>query len=249
MLFESNKYSKWYFLIVGNASSRGKLETYSEKHHIIPKSIGGSNKKENIVVLTAREHFVCHLLLTKMLSGNAKRKMIYACWQLSNQKNANQQQRHKVSSRTYEIARKMFAECHSINMQQNHPLKNEENKQKHQLGVDRRGPTSTKGSKRSELTKEKLRNKIWTEKAIQTRLNNCLKSAAARKGQPWTDKRRQSILNTYLQKNLQIAMEIIALHDRGLNNLQISKQLQITWDKVKYSLQHREDFETYKLSH
>ena len=57
------------------------------------------------------------------------------------------------------------------------------------------------------------------------------------------------MLNTYLQKNLQIAMEIIALHDSGLNNLQISKQLQITWDKVKYSLQHREDFETYKLSH
>jgi hypothetical protein len=44
-------------------------------------------------------------------------------------------------------------------------------------------------------------------------------------------------------------MEIIALHDSGLNNLQISKQLQITWDKVKYSLQHREDFETYAVSH
>ena len=245
MLFESNKYSKWYFLIVGNASSRGKLETYSEKHHIIPKSIGGSNKKENIVVLTAREHFVCHLLLTKMLSGNAKRKMIYACWQLSNQKNVNQQQRHKVSSRTYEIARKMFAECHSINMQQNHPLKNEENKQKHQLGVDRRGPTSTKGSKRSELTKEKLRNKIWTEKAIQTRLDNCLKSAAARKGKTWSKEHRTSRLTTYLQKNLQIATQIIALHDCGLNNLQISKQLNVSWEKVKYSLLHREDFETY----
>ena len=109
-------------------------------------------------------------------------------------------------------------------------------------------PTSL-GRKHKESTKEKLRNKVWTEKAIQTRIDNCLKSAAARKGQPWTDKRRQSILNTYIKKNLQIAMEIIALHDSGLNNLQISKQLQITWDKVKYSLQHREDFETYAVSH
>ena len=44
-------------------------------------------------------------------------------------------------------------------------------------------------------------------------------------------------------------MQIIALHDRGMNNLQISKQLQITWDKVKYSLQHRKDFETYAVNH
>jgi hypothetical protein len=41
---------------------------------------------------------------------------------------------------------------------------------------------SQKGGKRSELTKEKFRNKIWTEKAIESRLANCLKSAALRKG-------------------------------------------------------------------
>ena len=53
----------------------------------------------------------------------------------------------------------------------------------------------------------------------------------------------------YLQKNIDIALQIIALHDTGLNNLQISKQLNITWEKVKYSLLHRKDFETYLLDH
>jgi probable mobile endonuclease E len=37
-----------------------------ERHHIVPKSLGGSNKKENIVKLTYREHYIAHLLLCKI---------------------------------------------------------------------------------------------------------------------------------------------------------------------------------------
>lgn len=62
-----NKYRTWYRSIVSKAYNRLKEDgTYYEKHHIIPKSFGGSNKKENLVLLTAREHFLCHWLLTKM---------------------------------------------------------------------------------------------------------------------------------------------------------------------------------------
>jgi hypothetical protein len=39
---------------------------YVEKHHIIPKSLGGSNDSANLVVLTGREHWVAHLLLWKI---------------------------------------------------------------------------------------------------------------------------------------------------------------------------------------
>ena len=39
---------------------------YVEKHHIVPKSLGGSNDASNLVKLTAREHFIAHLLLSKM---------------------------------------------------------------------------------------------------------------------------------------------------------------------------------------
>ena len=104
--------------------------------------------------------------------------------------------------------------------------------------------------KMSILTKEKIKHyqksKVWTEKAVQSRLTNCLKNAALRKGKPWDDKKRRSTLNTYLEKNLELALKIIDLHDTGLNNLQISKKLNITWDKVKYSLLHRVDFESYQ---
>ena len=40
--------------------------TYFEKHHIIPRSEGGSNKKSNKVKLPMKAHHLCHLLLIKM---------------------------------------------------------------------------------------------------------------------------------------------------------------------------------------
>ena len=39
---------------------------YVEKHHIIPRSLGGTDDVDNLVSLTAREHFICHYLLAKM---------------------------------------------------------------------------------------------------------------------------------------------------------------------------------------
>lgn len=45
-------------------------EGYTEKHHIIPKCLGGTNDKENLVKLTAREHFIVHQLLVKIYPEN-----------------------------------------------------------------------------------------------------------------------------------------------------------------------------------
>jgi hypothetical protein len=50
----------------------------TEKHHIVPRSLGGSNDESNIVRLTYREHFLAHLLLTKFTSGNDRYKMLHA---------------------------------------------------------------------------------------------------------------------------------------------------------------------------
>lgn len=56
-----------YDSIIERAKSReyviGEL---CEKHHIIPRSCGGSNKKTNQVELTLKEHHICHLLLIRM---------------------------------------------------------------------------------------------------------------------------------------------------------------------------------------
>lgn len=58
-------YELHYKQLIDRAYSR-TLTGYVEKHHILPKSMGGLDNKENIVELTPREHFIAHLLLVKI---------------------------------------------------------------------------------------------------------------------------------------------------------------------------------------
>ena len=102
----TNKYSKWYFNIVVNASKLNR-DGYVEKHHIIPKSLGGSNDLTNLVKLSPREHFICHRLLTKMTEGIQKRKMLWAMHKIIYQVNQHQI-RYVPNSRTFEHFRKEF---------------------------------------------------------------------------------------------------------------------------------------------
>lgn len=81
-IFIKSKYTKWYFNIVNNAKLRN-LEGYGENHHIHPKSCGGSNQADNLVRLTAKEHFVCHHILTKIMTRYEHEiKMNYAFWRM-----------------------------------------------------------------------------------------------------------------------------------------------------------------------
>lgn len=100
-MYLQNKYTSCYFNIINRAKSRS-ISGYIEKHHIIPKSLGGNNAKDNLVKLTAKEHYICHLLLPKMTTGVAKRSMWHALWKIVNQKRP-MQDRYKISSRQYEI--------------------------------------------------------------------------------------------------------------------------------------------------
>lgn len=238
MLFLQNKYTSWYFAIVSKA--RGRIPVgYTEKHHIVPRTLGGKNDKSNIVALTAREHFICHLLLTKMLTDVNRHKMVYALHMLSNASN-KLHQRYTPSSRLYEYERKIFAETHSQRMKQNHPLSNPVNRIKHQLSIHKRGPTSVKGRKHKPETIEKMKNKHWTEKALQNRLNNCLKAAEARIGSKWSDEQHSKKFNKYVEKNKDLFPQVFQLADTGMNTRQISLTLGISWDRVKYILDNKD---------
>lgn len=243
MLFLQNKYTSWYYSIVNKAINR-TIEGYSEKHHIIPRTLGGTNNKNNIVVLTAREHFVCHLLLTKMLNNQERQKMVYALHMLSNTKNFNQQTRYIPSSKLYEYERKIFSETHSVRMKENHPLKNPINRLAHQHGIDKRGPTSVKGRKHSPESIEKMKNKVWSEKALENRLSNCLKASENRIGSKWSDEQHQKKFNNYAEKNKYLFPQVFQLSDAGMNTRQISLKLDISWDRVKYILDNKDRINT-----
>jgi hypothetical protein len=109
MIFIQNKYTSTYYSIIANAQLRDlPSNTYTEKHHIIPKSLGGNNSKYNLVRLTAREHFICHRLLVKMTVGLHKSKMISALWYMSNIS------KYKVTSQEYAQIKSQFSKSRSI---------------------------------------------------------------------------------------------------------------------------------------
>ena len=91
-------YEKIYNQIVERAKNR-VLDCYTESHHIVPRCMGGSDEKENLVNLTAREHFICHRLLTQIHPNNNKLK--FALWAMCNMK-SKRQSRYVPSSRVYE---------------------------------------------------------------------------------------------------------------------------------------------------
>ena len=92
-------YREVYNRLIDNAKKRNCGDGYYETHHIIPRSEGGSNSKDNLVRLTPKEHFVAHKLL--FLDNPNSIERISTMWLMSNE--------HKIQSgRVYEQVRKSF---------------------------------------------------------------------------------------------------------------------------------------------
>jgi len=101
-------YQKVYGQIIERAIREKRdwdSENYYERHHIVPKCMKGEGKVRewkthpNLVVLTAREHFICHWLLCRIYPENPK--LAHAFWFMTKQKTTTQQRNYTVSSRTY----------------------------------------------------------------------------------------------------------------------------------------------------
>ncbi|HHB0793404.1 TPA: NUMOD1 domain-containing DNA-binding protein [Vibrio cholerae] len=101
-------YSKIYESLISRCKNREiLLEEYTEKHHIIPRCMGGSDDLDNIVILTAREHFIAHLLLAKIHKGHfgLTSAMVMMCTDKSG---------NRLTNRLYSLHRKLFSEVNSI---------------------------------------------------------------------------------------------------------------------------------------
>ena len=114
-------YRKVYMKIIFNAiketkqslrplpyKSRQKAfsEKYFEFHHILPKSLFPlwRKRESNIIALTAREHFFCHQLLTKIYPS---KEMFYALrMMVMTNETSNHKEHYKISSKEYEALRK-----------------------------------------------------------------------------------------------------------------------------------------------
>lgn len=90
-------YKKIYDALCISRKYRGtKKEDGYEIHHIVPKSMGGKDRVSNYVKFTYREHYIAHLLLSKITKGKDNIKMILALDLMSKTKDYS-----FVSSRVY----------------------------------------------------------------------------------------------------------------------------------------------------
>ena len=96
-------YKKIYDQIINRAKTR-IVSGYKERHHIIPRCMGGTDNLENLVELTAREHFMAHKLLCEIYPNNDK--LQYALWMMSNVKYENRT--YNISNREYERIRQLI---------------------------------------------------------------------------------------------------------------------------------------------
>lgn len=71
---EENNYQKSYDILISSGKIRRldkkNLDYYTEKHHIIPRCMGGKDEDENYVLLTYPEHVIAHILLYKIYPNN-----------------------------------------------------------------------------------------------------------------------------------------------------------------------------------
>lgn len=164
-----NKYIRWYNRIVERARSR-IVDTYTETHHIQPRSLGGTDDVHNLVELTAREHFICHWLLTKITTGEDRAKMIYALNGMKRSNKFAQRYETKITARVYEKLKKEFSAVHSAQMKGRQPWNcgvpiTEEQREKNRkaaTGKKRSAEAIAKtvakqtGQKRSQETKDRI---------------------------------------------------------------------------------------------
>ena len=138
-----------YNKIIENAKLRGlnkkSLDYYTERHHIIPRCLGGLDIDENFVLLTAREHFICHHLLWRSNRQNMKLFWSFkalAFWKRSTSKSPEQM----MTSKQYEELRKIHSE--NLKKRMRGRIVSEETKEK--LSI------INKGKILSEKTKKKI---------------------------------------------------------------------------------------------
>ena len=102
--------------IISNAKKQNRKKrdgNYYESHHILPKSLFPlwAKRKSNTVLLTAREHLFCHMLLVKIYPQS--HEMWSALWYMSSKSKKEKSNYPKLTLREYEKIKIEYAKSNS----------------------------------------------------------------------------------------------------------------------------------------
>jgi hypothetical protein len=167
-----NKYKQWYTNITERAKNR-VLETYTEQHHVQPRSLGGSDDPDNLVNLTAREHFICHWLLVKMTSGKEHHQMLNALRMMRAEKQGQQRYNTKITARVYASIKQEYARLQS----------------KQFTGIG----NGMFGKHHTQEAKDKIRQKNLGKKLTPEQVEKLKKAITGKKKPPITDAHRAKL--------------------------------------------------------
>lgn len=127
-------------------------DEYHERHHIIPKCMGGGNEEDNLIDLYAREHFIAHRLLA--LENPDNEKLVYA-WSCMAFIKSQKLKRYELTPEEYEEMKKALSKTLSKNAKERL-----QDKTKHPMyGVHRYGEENPfYGKRHTEESKKKMSN-------------------------------------------------------------------------------------------
>jgi hypothetical protein len=128
-------------LILSRSEEPLKHDEYYEKHHIIPKCLGGSDDKTNLIFLTYREHFLAHLLLTKIHPNH--RGINYALLCMLRKHTHNR----VITSKVYETIKKNFTKFKKLYCTIENPGKSQKSRDSARKRMTERNPISLDPSK------------------------------------------------------------------------------------------------------
>lgn len=144
-------------------------QAYCERHHIIPKCLDGLPKTntwtqhENIIWLTAREHFIAHKLLAQEFPKN---RAIVSAWCMMAFPKGKTKRDYEITPEEYETLRLLVSE----------------HNKKNNFGLDENGHPANYGKPMSDEQKAKLSAaKLGKKISKNSELGRANKSAAAKK--------------------------------------------------------------------
>lgn len=135
---------------------------YKEKHHIVPRCMGGSESVDNKIDLYAREHLIAHKLLVEKYPNN--RKLIFAYHTMAFCKNGNVHRNYELTPDEYEELRLLFVTVmktrtvsESTKIKVGESIRNNKERSK-KISLAMKGNKNGAGRKLSDETKRKISN-------------------------------------------------------------------------------------------
>lgn len=177
---KSYHYLNRYYKLI-DYYSKINFDGYTETHHILPKSMGGTDDKTNLIVLSARLHFIAHYLLWKSYQNQS----MTAAFILM--KASNKVQKRYYNSKLYEKAKKEYSKIQSIRMSgENNTFygKSHTKETREKISIAKQKLLESDwinphiGMTRSDETKEKIRKsksgqRHWTNGVVSVKSIEC----------------------------------------------------------------------------